>query len=444
MTKVNSKMMTLEDKALPKIGSKAALVDVDVLQGDFKIAKKRTVLIDQGTITGILESDQPGVDLRDHCLIQGSGHLVIPGFINAHTHAPMGFFRGFGHGQSNMIENFLFPSEKALTPELTEPLSYSYLWGALTSGCTHMVDHYYFSEGVGRAMEKLGMRATLGECVADLGGAFPGRETWTRARKMIENWPFSSLIQPCVAPHAADTVSMELLTEMSQFAARHALPLHMHLSQTQGEWERVHRRSSCTPVGYAARAGALSERTLAVHLVSASAADIDILVSHGVTAVICPQSEVIYERLPPLQVMIEKGLPMALATDCAASNDSADMFAEVKFMSMILAIHGMQIDARKLLEMGFFAARQPLGLKNPSGIAVGATADLVLIQQSVDILPLDMVADNLVYSISPRHVRHVMIDGKWVVWQRDPVNMSQQDMKEAYQEAVSRLPGFVV
>jgi 5-methylthioadenosine/S-adenosylhomocysteine deaminase len=419
---------------------KWAIMGADILLSDYSVAPGHMVLIENGTIVGIFPPKQNVVDLSGFTCINAAGYLLIPGLINAHTHAPMGFFRGYGHGHAQMIENFLFPAEKALTPSLTEPLSYSYLWGALASGCTHLVDHYYFSEGVGRAMERLGLRATLGECVADLGGAFPGRDAWDRAKALLERWPFSRRITPCIAPHAADTVSMDLLSEMAEFAGRSGLPLHMHLSQTQGEWERVMARSGLSPVEYAAKAGALTDRTLAVHLVSASPRDIDLLLAHGVTAVICPQSEVIYERLPPLAMMVEKGLSIAVATDCAASDDSADMFAEMKFMAMTMRMLGKPLAASHILAMGLEKARLPLGLTVPGGIAVGAVADLVCIRQSVDILPMEMAAENLVYSVGSRHVRHVMIDGEWVVWQQQPVKISHQEMAEAYQEALAHLP----
>jgi 5-methylthioadenosine/S-adenosylhomocysteine deaminase len=138
-------------------------------------------------ITGLTLIPEPGVVLMDSALViakgvisemgpsaavqarhseieqvDGKGFMAVPGLINAHTHVAMGFFRGLGHGQDEMIERFFFPAEKSLTPELLAPLSYSYLYGGLVAGVTCFGDHYYFSEGVAQAMERLGMRGVVG------------------------------------------------------------------------------------------------------------------------------------------------------------------------------------------------------------------------------------------------------------------------------------------
>jgi 5-methylthioadenosine/S-adenosylhomocysteine deaminase len=169
-----------------------------------------------------------------------------------------------------MIENFFFPAEKALTPELIEPLSYPYLVDALRSGVTSCVDAYFFMDGMGRAFERLGMRGFIGEHIADLGGPHDaGKDTWKKVRHWIENWQFSSLVQPVVYAHASDTVSFSLLKEMGDFARTYALPFHMHLSQTWGERQRTMLREKKSPVRYALDAGVIGERSLLVHLVSA-------------------------------------------------------------------------------------------------------------------------------------------------------------------------------
>lgn len=226
-----------------------------------------------------------------------SDFLIFPGLVNAHTHSAMGFFRGLGHGRQDMIENFLFPAEKSLTPDLLENLSLSYIAAGIRCGVTMFSDHYYFVEGVGRAFESLGVRAIIGETVADLGGAFPGDASVQRMHALIDNWSFSDRIRPSVAPHAADTVSRPLLTKLAQFAVKNGLHLHMHLAQTVGELERVIKREAMSPVRYAQECGALTDKTLAVHLIACSDADINILKKEGTVAGICPVSEVVYEKL---------------------------------------------------------------------------------------------------------------------------------------------------
>jgi 5-methylthioadenosine/S-adenosylhomocysteine deaminase len=371
--------------------------------------------------------------------IDATGWLITPGLINAHTHCPMGFFRGLGHGKSDLIEKFLFPAEKSLTPEILEPLSWSYIYSGLRSGVTCFVDHYYFSAGVARALDRFGLRGAIGETVADCGGAFPSKDAWARARAEIESWPHSSRIIPVVAPHAADTVSPSLLTEMSAWAREQKIPLHMHLSQTEGELRRVQARDGKTPVALAHACGALSERTLAVHLVSASDGDIKLLRDSGATAGFCPASQIIYESLMPVAKLMKAGVPLALGTDCAASNDSADMLQEMRTAAILLrdrgALTGDQC-AQGALAMATVNPARVLGL--PCGkLEAGLAADLVFLKPDLSTMPMHDPEANLIWSFGSSQVQHVMVDGSWVLWRQRLPSHEEDDLLDAYEEAVT-------
>ena len=373
------------------------------------------------------------------CVLDATGWLITPGLINAHTHCPMGFFRGLGHGRSELIEKFLFPAEKSLVPDVLEPLSWSYIYSGLRSGVTCFVDHYYFSAGVARALDRFGLRGAIGETVADCGGAFPSAQAWAKARNEIESWPHSSRIMPVVAPHAADTVSPALLREMASWARSHQLPLHMHLSQTEGELRRVKARDGKTPVEVAHDCGALSERTLAVHLVSVSDRDIDLLRHTGTTAGFCPASQIIYESLMPVAKLMEAGIPLALGTDCAASNDSADMLQEMRTAALLLrdrkAAVGEQC-AAEALAMATVNPARALGL--PCGkLEAGLAADLVFLKPDLSTLPLHDPQANLVWSFGSSQVQHVMVDGKWVLWRQHLPSQDEDDLRNAYEDAVA-------
>jgi 5-methylthioadenosine/S-adenosylhomocysteine deaminase len=363
--------------------------------------------------------------------------------INAHTHAAMGFFRGLGHGHTNMIETFLFPTEKSLLADLIEPLSWSYLMSGLLSGVTCFADHYYFVRGVGQALEKLGLRGVLGETVADLGGAFPDPAAEERGRKFLDTWSFSDRIKATVAPHATDTVSEPLLRRLVALAHQHDLPIHLHLSQTSGERSRVMQREKLSPVQFADKCGALGAKTLAVHLISADAADIKILKERGVTVGYCPASQLIYEKLAPIEEIRRQELPVALGTDCAASNDSGDLLAELR-LAQFLDLRWDRERAEKSLPRAICQVTSTpakvLGLENTCGqLKAGLAADIVFLEKTLDQLPTTDLNAILNYSANSSHVRHVMVDGNWVLWNRLPVKISMADMKSAYVEAVEKL-----
>lgn len=375
--------------------------------------------------------------------MDGTGFLAIPGLINVHTHAAMGFFRGLGHGRTNMIETFLFPAEKALTPELLEPLSWSYLITSLRAGVTCVADHYYMIAGVGRAIERLGMRGFIGETIADLGGAFPGWESWTRARDGIESWNFSELVRPVVAPHAADTVSSKMLREAARFARHNNLTLHMHLSQTTGEMQRVRQQDGMTPVQKAFACDALWDRTLAVHMVSGREADYAELRTCGSTAVICPASQIVYEHLAPLENITATGVHWATATDCAASNDGADLLNDCKWLGLLARDRKASdeiFSPQALLASVTTVPARALGMAGQLGtLRKGALADIVFVRDDISMRPAFDDVHNLIYSAGSSGVEHVMINGQWRLWRRELCGANEAELTAAFEGAVREI-----
>lgn len=431
----------------PPTARELLLAPIQVLDSDGTHTLSGALYIKNGRIHDRGLATKLKARYRDSKVIAAPDFVAMPGLTNAHTHAAMGFFRDLGHAAptpgagESIIESFLFPAEKSLTAKLTKPLSYSYLLNGLRSGVTCFADHYYFIEGVGRALEQLGMRGMIGETIADLGGAFPGVDGWHRARRTIENWPFDARrILPVVAPHAADTVSEPLLRELAAYAEQHHLPLHMHLSQTTGERQRVQQRTGLSPVAYAAKCGALTDRTLAVHLVTADKADIALLKKHGSYAGFCASSQVIYERLAPIKELCAAGVPITLGTDCAASNDSADMLTEMKIATLLSKDRGCQVDARSALQWTTTNCHQLFGdRQQPAGLAIGAAADIVFMRPDLGTQPVQDLATNLIFSCGAQQVKHVMIDGRWVLWQQQPTLISESDMQNEYLAAVAAI-----
>lgn len=402
-----------------------------------------------GRIVGLGPRDELRLrsDLKNAQRLSLPGYLIAPGLINAHTHASMSFFRGLGQAQAessssdaSLIENFFFPAEKALTPELIEPLAYPYLVDALRSGTVAVADAYFFIEGVGRALDRIGMRGFIGEHVADLGGPHPaGQETWEKYRSQIEKWNFSSRVQPMVYAHATDTVSFGLLQELALFAKKEGLPFHMHLSQTQGERDRVLRREGKTPVRYAYEAGVLSERALLVHLISADPSDLALIAGEGGLVCLCPASEIIYEKLPPLGPIFASGVRLALGTDCAASNDTADVLQEARIMALLSRHEAYPQSPEALGRMVLGEAAKLLAPNELGTLKEGMAADFFCVKLGLEVQPLSRSLSNLFYSAASRLVEHVMIDGRWVLWNRELCLVSEADLAAEFNAALKTL-----
>jgi 5-methylthioadenosine/S-adenosylhomocysteine deaminase len=408
-----------------------------IVEGNLAIAGNRIDSIQ--TKTADSDKHQP----ENSIFIDGKGFIAIPGLINVHTHAAMGFFRGLGHGRTDMIENFLFPAEKALTPELLEPLSWSYLVACLRAGVTCISDHYYMIAGVGHALERIGMRGFIGETIADLGGAFPGWDSWKRAREMIDAWPFNDLVQPVVAPHAADTVSVKLLREAALFARSRKLTLHMHLSQTTGELHRVKTQDNMTPVQKAFTCEALSDRTLAVHMISAREADFAEVRNAGATVVLCPASQIIYEHIAPLDRIAATGVQWAVATDCAASNDGGDVLADCKLLGLLARdrkIHEHAFTPERLLAAITTVPSRALGMAGHMGVLQkGSLADIVLLRDDMSMRPHGHEIQNLIYSSGAGGIEYVMINGAWRLWNRELPGLNEDQLTAEFDRAVAEI-----
>jgi 5-methylthioadenosine/S-adenosylhomocysteine deaminase len=442
-----TRQLSLND-AVPSPSEDIIIINATVITGAFlPLIENGAIFVRSGKIAATGPTDQvltlankqtPGIRALD-----AKGYIVLPGMFNTHTHVALAFFRGLGHGKTNMIESFLVPAEKNLTPALLKPLSYSYIFDGLRAGVTSFVDHYYFSEGIGRAFESFGVRGWLGETVADLGGAFPGRESWQRAKDLIEKTKFGPLIKHVIAPHAADTVSPGLLKECADYAKANNLTLHMHLSQTDGELHRVKARDNMTPVAAAKKAGALGPRSLVVHLTSASDDDIKTVKDSGATIGYCPTSTVMYDRLANIKLFHDLDIPLAIGTDCAASNDAADSLSELKIASVLARSNGVDVDKISpdhLLAMATTIPAKVLGVDKDLGtLEAGKQADMVFLKTSLSSEPSDNKLANVIYSMGARDVSHVMVNGTWTLWNKMLPNLDETKLRTEYLAAVAEI-----
>jgi 5-methylthioadenosine/S-adenosylhomocysteine deaminase len=402
-----------------------------------------SVAIEDSKIAFVGPQAQIPIEYHEWPSLDLTRHIISPGLINSHSHVVMGFFRGLGHGKTNMIESFLFPAEKSLTPELIAPLCYSYIVDGLKSGVTSFVDHYYFSEQIAAAFELLGVRAWIGETIADLGGAFPGEDSFDRARSLIETTQFSSRIRHTLAPHASDTVSTSLMKKIVDYAAQQKLPIHMHLAQTKGEFDRVMTREQKTPVRWAYDLGALTHNTLAVHLTNVTEQDISILEKSKATWGWCPSSTVIYDRLAQVSGLFEAEILPAIGTDCAASCDHSDVMSELRTAFLFAkdrGVSGEKLSCDKLLAMATTTPAKVLGVSSELGqIKAGMLADLVVHEVDVATKPIFDPLTNLIFSAGSRNVKHVMIDGHWRLWNRQLPHIDLNNLNAQHDAAVATI-----
>ncbi|HEX8115136.1 MAG TPA: amidohydrolase family protein [Kofleriaceae bacterium] len=420
----------------------ACFHDALVLLPDAEMKSGVSVTVSQGRITRISSSCSENDLGMQH--IDASGWLILPGMINAHCHSAMGFLRNKGHLRHELgagvstIEAEMFPAERMLDPELVEALAYPFIIAGLRGGTTCFVDHYYYASSVARAMHRIGVRGFVGETIADLGGPFATDDRWRHTMTQIDSWDVPG-VRPMVAPHAMDTVSRPLLEAMVGFARSRDLGIHVHMSQTAGERARVYEREGASPVQVASDIGLLGERTIAAHLVSASPQDLRLFSSSGAALALCPGSQILYERLAPLEEMVACAARLVIGTDCAACGDSPNLLQERRLAGLLLRDRGVVDELTVVLSTDTNAARA-LGMPGQLGvICEGACADLVFVKPRASHRPFNNPGAWIVYTLEESDVRNVMIDGYWVLWEKQALRVSEEEIEAHYEDALMRL-----
>lgn len=361
--------------------------------------------------------------------------ILMPGLINAHTHAPMSLFRGVADDLplQQWLEKFIFPAEaRNLNPEFIR-------WGTrlaclemLLSGVTTFVDMYYFEDLVAEETKKAGMRGVLGETII----RFPVADNKTpedalaATEKFFEKYRNDPLITPAVAPHALYTNKDETLRDARALANRYKLPLVIHLSETLRENRDILHARNMSPTGTLERLGVLDGWTIAAHAIWTDAADLAILKRRSTGVAHCPSSNMkLASGIAPVLKMFQLGIPVGLGTDGpAGSNNDFNMFEEMDLASKLAKVFSrdpQSLPARKAVEMATIDGAKAIGLADRIGsLEPGKRADLIAVRlDQPHAVPMFNVYSQLVYALKASDVADVMIEGRWVVRKRKPLTL---------------------
>ncbi len=368
--------------------------------------------------------------------IDASNMLMLPGYINAHTHIAMPLFRGLYAGDPRSIYSVMFPIEESLEAEDAYHLGLLGAVECLKGGATTVVDHYYFIEEIAQAVEVVGLRGVLGHTVADRLAPFTGELEKARALDFLRNWRNRTpRIIPALAPHSPETVSPETLSELKQLSDTEDILLHIHLAQSPQEVEYIHQEYGLTPVEFLDQIGFLGDNLLAAHAVFVNDSDIDRLHSNQVNVVFCPTSQVsyLYSAVTPVPELLSRGVRVVLGTDTAAGAGNMNILEELRAASMIQLFRSGdpgRLSSRKSLEMVTIDAAAALKLQDQVGsLEPGKRADLILIDlQNAELAPVNDIYATAVYGITAPHIDTIMIDGEVVLSKGTVVGVDEGDL----------------
>ncbi len=308
--------------------------------------------------------------------------LLLPGLVNAHTHAPMTLLRGAGDDMPllDWLEQRIWPLEAQLSPELVYTGALLACAEMTAAGVTTFADMYLWSNEVARAVELAGMRAVLAE--GQLG--FPTRtyrcveEGLALATELIHRFKNHPRIDFAMAPHTAFTTTPEQLRATHAAAVELDVPWMIHAAESTAETAACMEKHGQRPIPYLESLGCLDERAVLVHGVDVTPQEIARIAACGCAVVHCPHSNMkLASGFAPVQAYLEAGVPLALGTDGAASNNRLDLLADLGAAALLAKVRERDptaLPARQALAMATTAGAQALRLPS-SGLAPGAPAD---------------------------------------------------------------------
>jgi 5-methylthioadenosine/S-adenosylhomocysteine deaminase len=377
-----------------------------------------------------------------------SADLVMPGFVNTHTHAAMTLFRGYADDMplKDWLEKKIWPAEARLKGE-------DIYWGTLLAICemirggtTCFADMYFHMDEVARACQESGIRASLAQGLIGL-DKIKGLMGLKESKSLVKNWhrAGNGRITIMLGPHAPYTCPPEYLKKVAKTAEQLNVPIHIHLAETRGEVKECLKEHGKTPVKLVSDLGLLEQRVLAAHCVHLSPEDIDILAEKNVAVAHNPGSNLkLGSGVAPLTAMLQKNILVSLGTDGAASNNNLDMVEEMRTAALLqkgLKEDAAAIPAGTALKLATLNGSASLFLNDNIGpLRKGAKADLIFLSlKKPHLSPLHNLPAHLVYSAAASDVELVMVNGVILMEKRVLLTIDEERVLYEAQKRAEKL-----
>lgn len=422
-------------------------VDILPMTEEGLVLQDFVVAIEKDTIAFVgRENELPAAWNPDE-IIEGNGRLLLPGFVNAHTHAAMTLLRSYADDLPLMqwLEKRIWPLEEKLTGEDVYWGSMLCIMEMLKSGTTTFADMYFFMEDVAWAVELTGIRADLSRGM--IGVAPTGSLALQESEALIQKWQGGAegRISVRLGPHAPYTCPPEYLEKVMVLAQKYGCGIHIHIAETKTEYDDIRNMYGKSPVAHLKDVGLLDFDVLAAHCVHVSPEDINILKEKNVGVAHNPESNMkLASGIAPIPEMLAAGVTVGLGTDGAASNNNLDMLEEMRsaaFLHKVSKMDPTAIPAYKALEMATWGSAKAIGLGDQIGkVAVGYKADLIMIDtEKAHLYPKHDYFAHVVYAAQSADIDTVIINGKVVMKDRKITTFDEGEVLKQAQSCAEKL-----
>src|SRR6266478_3718510 len=371
--------------------------------------------------------------------INAGGKLVLPGFINGHTHVPMTLLRGLRDDVTldEWLRKYIFPAEaKNVTEEFVR-------WGTrlaaaeqIRGGVTTFADMYYFEDAIAEETKAAGMRGVLGETVLD----FPAPDNKSNSamleytEKFLKRWQGDALIHAAPAPHSIYTCSQKTLQDAAALARKYNAPILIHVAEMKKEWEDSQKQNGMSPVQYLDKIGVLGPDVVSAHCIFVDEADRKTLAQKQVGCVHNPSSNMmIASGVSPVPEMRAAGVAVGLGTDGpAGSNNDLDLMEEMDLaakLAKITKMNPLALNAKAVVEMATIDGAKALHMEKAIGsLEPGKKADLVVISlDRPNAVPMYDIYAQLAYALKGSDVQTVVIAGGVVMRDRKLHTVNEEE-----------------
>jgi 5-methylthioadenosine/S-adenosylhomocysteine deaminase len=353
-------------------------------------------------------------------LIDCSEALIAPGLVNVHTHAATAFYRGMAEDRPREFwsAGYAMPGQERFTVEDHVFSVRAACAEFLLNGVTCIADRLGNMDRIAPAIEESGIRAVVGHSLVDA----KAPADWKTAHAVLERFGTDPRrrVSAGIAPHALDTCSDDLLRECARQAERSGARVFLHVAQNEPEVDAVRRRGHDGALACLVQTGLATSNTVAAHAIYLSDAEFEAWPSYGIAIAHCPASNLKIEaRTLPLARLVGR-VPIGLGTDWTASNNSMDMLVEARLAALVGKMRAddpQALPVAQMVRMLTIDGARVLGLDGLIGsIETGKRADLVVFDANrLETTPAHDPAANLIYSMGPRSVRDVLVDGQILV-----------------------------